>query len=88
LAELRSDEGNLASKFRVKYFILCLSVCKNEGSNSHIIDKIEHGDESASCHKRIITSLVTAVRFDVRLNKFIVNVGVGLQQLLVEACFV
>lgn len=52
------------------------------------IEVVEHGNEGASSHERIVPCLMTAITLNICLHMFVVDIGIGLQQFFVEAGFI
>lgn len=53
-----------------------------------IVEIVEHRDESATCHKRVISCFMAAFLFEIFLYIFIINVRIWAENFLVETRFV
>jgi hypothetical protein len=58
---------------------------EDEGHMFIFIEEVENADEGAAGHEGIKACLMAAIALDIALHVLVVDVGVGLQQFLVEA---
>lgn len=86
--EIRPQEWYFACKLRIEEIILICCFTKNKKRFLIIIQAVKHRNKSTSCHKRIISCLVTTFLLKVLLYKLEIYVGIGCQHFFVETWFV